>query len=143
MASRFFARYKTTIDYHAHQMSFEPIDYHVRDLFAELPDRLMGPKVARQRVLAPSGLWGLSFADPAGGLESPGMPIARVHADSPAARGGLKVGDVMISLDGRWTTSTADVYQAAGDVKPGRETTVVVIRDGKEVTCAVTPVDGA
>ena len=53
MGFTFFARYKTTIDYHAHQMTFEPIEYQVRDLLKELPDRLMGPKVTRQRVLAP------------------------------------------------------------------------------------------
>ena len=47
----FFARYKTTIDYHAHQMIFEPIDYQVRDLLAELPARMMGP---RSRA---SGCW--------------------------------------------------------------------------------------
>ena len=41
-------------------MTFEPIEYQVRDLLKELPDRLMGPKVARQRVLAPLGLWGVA-----------------------------------------------------------------------------------
>ena len=49
----FFARYKTMIDYHAHQMTFTPIDYQVRDLMKELPDRLLGPKTIRRRVLAP------------------------------------------------------------------------------------------
>ena len=48
----------------------------------------------------------------------------------------------MLSLDGRWTTSVADVYQAAADVKPGRECAVVVLRNGKEATLAVTPADG-
>ena len=68
MGFTFFARYKTTIDYHAHEMTFEPIEYQVRDLLKELPDRLMGPKVARQRVLAPLGLWGLRLGEPTGGL---------------------------------------------------------------------------
>ncbi len=53
MGFTFFARYKTTIDYHAHKMTFEPIEYQVRDLLKELPDRLMGPKVTRQKMLAP------------------------------------------------------------------------------------------
>ena len=47
MGFTLFARYKTTIDYQAHQMTFEPVDYEVRDLLKDLPDRLMGPKVAR------------------------------------------------------------------------------------------------
>ena len=40
----FFARYRTTIDYQANQMTFEPIDFAIRDLLRELPDRLAGPK---------------------------------------------------------------------------------------------------
>jgi predicted metalloprotease with PDZ domain len=143
MGFTFFARYKTTIDYHAHQMTFEPIDYQVRDLLKELPDRLMGPKVARRRVLAPIGMWGLRLGEPTGGLDSPGVPIAEVYSGSPAARAGLKPGDVLITLDGRWTTSIADVFHAAVDVEPGREATVVIYRDGKEQTFTLRPTDGA
>jgi hypothetical protein len=143
MGFTFFARYKTTIDYHAHQMTFEPIDYEVRDLLKELPDRLMGPKVARRRVLAPIGMWGLRLGEPTGGLDSPGVPIAEVYSGSPAARAGLKPGDVLITLDGRWTTSIADVFHAAADVEPGREATIVIHRDGKEQTFTLRPSDGA
>ena len=39
----FFARYKTTIDYQAREMTFEPVDYRVRDLLKDLPERLAGP----------------------------------------------------------------------------------------------------
>ena len=62
MGFTFFARYKTTIDYQAHQMTFEPVDFKVRDLLKDLPERLMGPKVAPPpcagalgRLGAPSG----------------------------------------------------------------------------------------
>jgi hypothetical protein len=139
----FFARYKTTIDYRAHQMTFEPINYQVRDLLKELPERLMGPKVAHQRVLAPLGIWGLRLGEPIGGLDSPGVPIVKVYEGSPAARSGLKPGDVLVTIDGRWTTSITDVYHAAAEVKPGREVTVVVNRDGKDVPVLITPADGA
>jgi len=139
----FFARYKTTIDYHAHQMTFEPIDYQIRDLLKELPDRLLGPKVAHHRVLAPSGVWGLRLGEPIGGLDSRGVPIVKVHDDSPADRAGLKPGDVLITVDGRWTTSIADVYHAAAELEPGRRVTVMIHRNGKEMTLRVTPVDGA
>jgi hypothetical protein len=143
MGFTFFARYKTTIDYQAHQMTFEPIDYQVRDLLKELPDRLMGPKVARHRVLAPSGMWGLRLGEPKGGLDSPAVPIVKVYDGSPADRAGLKAGDVMITLDGRWTTSIADVYHAAAEVVPGHKVNVVIQRDGKEMTVTVAPADGA
>ena len=143
MGFTFFARYKTTIDYHAHQMTFEPIDYQIRDLLKELPDRLMGPKVIRRRVLAPSSMWGLRLGEPIGGLDSRGVPIVKVHDGSPAARAGFKPGDVLITVDGRWTTSITDVYHAAADVEPGRKVTVVIHRDDKEVTLVVTLADGA
>ena len=139
----FFARYKTTIDYQAHRMTFEPVDYQIRDLLKELPDRLLGPKVARHRVLAAAGLWGIRLGEPTGGLDAPGVPVTTVDDGSPAARGGLQPGDVITTLDGRWTASIADVFAAAADVEPGRPAAVVVLRDGKELTLAVTPADGA
>jgi len=143
MGFTFFARYKTTIDYHDHKMTFEPIDYQIRDLLKTLPDRLMGPKVAHQRVLTPSGVWGLRLGEPIGGLNSPGVPIVKVYEGSTAARTGLKPGDVLITIDGRWTASIADVYHATAEVEPGRRIPVVVQRDGKDITLLITPADGA
>jgi hypothetical protein len=143
MGFTLFARYKTTIDYQAHRMTFEPVDYQIRDLLKELPDRLLGPKVARHRVLAAAGLWGIRLGKPTGGLDAPGVPVTAVDDGSPAARGGLQPGDVITTLDGRWTASIADVFAAAADVEPGRPAAVVVLRDGKEMTLAVTPADGA
>jgi S1-C subfamily serine protease len=109
----------------------------------ELPDRLMGPKVARRRVLAPLGLWGFRLGEPTGGLESPGVPIIEVYPGSAAARGGLRLGDVLISLDGRWTTSIMDVFHAAAGIEPGHKTAVVIQRDGKDQVLTIHPSDGA
>jgi len=143
MGFTFFARYKTTIDYQARQMMFEPVDYAMRDLLKELPDRLLGPKVVRRRILAPSVMLGLRLGKPIDAINSPGVPIAEVYKGSPADRAGLRSGDVLISLDGRWTTSITDVFDAAGDVKPGRDAAVVILRDGVEKTVIVHPADGA
>ena len=143
MGFTLFARFKTTIDYQARQMTFEPVDYEVRDLLKSLPDRLMGPKVAKHRVLAPLGLWGIRLGAPTGGIDAPGVPIAAVVAGSPADKGGLKPGDVITTLDGRWTASIADVFAAAADAEPGRAADVVILRDGKEMTLSVTPAEGA
>ena len=138
-----FARYKTTIDYQASRMTFRPVDFAMRDLMKELPDRLMGPKTARRRVLAPAALWGLRLGPAPSGFDVPGMPIAEVMPDSPAARAGLKPGDVLASLDGRWTASIADVYAAASGVEPGKKAEAVILRDGKEMTLILEPADGA
>jgi hypothetical protein len=143
MGFTFFAQYSTSIDYHAHKMTFDPIDYQVRDLFKELPDRLMGPKVVHHRVLAPLGIWGLCFGRPISDDASPGIPITQVCEGSAAARAGLQVGDVLISLDGCWTTSIADVFRAASGTAPGHEVPVVIQRGTKEHTLTVRPADGA
>jgi hypothetical protein len=142
MGFTFFARYKTTIDYQARQMTFESVEYPMRDLLKELPDRLLGPKVAHRRVLAPSALFGLRLGNPTGGIDSPGVPIAEVYRDSPADHAGLKAGDVMTSLGGRWTASVTDVFDAAIEVRPGQTTAVVILRDGAEKTLLIRPVDG-
>jgi len=143
MGFTFFAQYCTSIDYHAHKMTFAPIDYQVRDLFKELPDRLMGPKVVHHRMLAPLGIWGLRFGKPIGDDTFLGIPITQVYDGSPAARAGLQAGDVLISLNGCWTTSIADVFRAASGTAPGHEVAVVIQRGTKEHTLKVRPADGA
>ena len=143
MGFTLFARYRTTIDYQTRRMTFEPVDYEVRDLLKELPDRMLGPKVAKERVLVPSGVWGIHLGHPTGGLDAPGVPVTAVDDDSPAQRGGLKLGDVITTLDGRWTASIADVFAAAADAEPGRAADVVILRDGKETTLSITPAEGA
>lgn len=139
----FFARYKTTIDYQVNEMTFEPVDFEVRDLMKDLPDRLAGPKTARRSVTAPGGLWGLRLGPVEGGLSSPGTPIAEVFDDSPAQAAGLKPGDVLTTIDGRWTTSRDDVYEAAATIPPGRSVSVGVLRDGQERVIELRPADGA
>ena len=138
----FFARYKTTIDYQAKTMTFEPVNAEVRDLLKELPGRMAGPRVARHRVIAPGGLWGLRLGAPEGGLDNPCVPIRAVAPDSPAARAGLKAGDLLTTLDGRWTTTVEDTFAAAEGAPPGQDVAVVVRRDGQELTRTVRPAAG-
>lgn len=138
----FFARYKTTIDHQARTITFAPVDFQAGNLIRLLPERLAGRPVARQVILAPSGLWGLSLAAPAAGLEVPGVPIRDVLAGSPAAAAGLKPGDVLTTLDGRWTVSINDTYAAAAAAAPDRDVTIVILRDGREQTLTVRPKPG-
>ena len=136
----FFARYRTTIDYQAKVMTLEPVEFAVRDIFKELPDRLAGPKVAKKRVLAPSGLWGLILGDPVdAGL---GVAIRTVRPGSPADVAGLKPGDTLTVLDGRWTSNVADAYRAADAAIPGEAVEVVVVRQGQEMKLRVKPAGG-
>ena len=134
----FFAQYKTTIDYQKKTMTFVPVAFKARNLMKDLPERMMGPRVATKRVLAPQGFWGLTLGDPSG----QGVLVKSVAAGSPAEVSGLKAGDLLTTLDGRWTTTVADAYAAAAGVAPGTLGAVVVVRDGKEMALSVSPRDG-
>jgi hypothetical protein len=136
----FFARYRTTIDYQAKLMTLEPVDYEVRDLIKDLPGRLAGPKIAKKRVLAPSGLWGLTLGEPV--EQGTGVAIKTVRAGSPAEAAGLKAGDVLTTLDGRWTSNIADAYTAANGSPTDQPVEVVILRDGQELKIQVKPLGG-
>lgn len=136
----FFARYKTTIDYQAKVMTLEKVDYRVRNLIEDLPAKLSGPKVARETVFGSKYLFGIELGDPT----DQGVTIASVRRESPAAAGGLRSGDVLVSLDGRWTTTAADAAFAASKLETpaGKAVDVVVLREGEELHLAVKPVEG-
>ncbi len=74
--------------------------------------------------------------------EDDGVKVTKVLEKSAAATGGLKVGDRLLTLDGRWTDSIGDTYIAASSVKAGKAVVLVVKRDGKEVKLTVTPAKG-
>jgi C-terminal processing protease CtpA/Prc len=143
MGFTLFARYKVTIDYQSRRMTFEPVNFQMRDLMKDMSNRLMGPKVAKRRVLSSLGVWGLRLGTATGGLETPGVPIEAVEPGSPAAVAGLLPGDVITTMDGRWTASVTDVFAAAADAQPGQPATVVFLRQGREMSLEVTPADGA
>ncbi len=137
----FFARYKTTINYKTKKMTFTPVDAEVRDFFTELPNRMMSrDKVAERIVLEPAGLFGivLEEEEPEAEDQESVILIKSVLENSPAALAGLKAGDQLKELDGRWTTSIADVYYAASKVDLMKTVPVIVIRDGEEIPFSMT-----
>ena len=139
----FWAHYKMTIDYQARQMTFTPIEnFEVRDLMKELPARLSGPKISRTMILSPQSLWGISVENSRDGLSRRGVPIVQVVPGSPADIAGCKSGDTLIAIDGRWTTSVADVYAAAQTITPGQRTAIVILREQTELEFSITPIDG-
>lgn len=69
--------------------------------------------------------------------EGNGVKFAEVRPGSPAARAGLRGGDVMIAFDGKPIKTLYDFTFALRDKKPGDRVDVVVLRDGKEVKAAV------
>jgi hypothetical protein len=136
----FFAKYRMTIDYQTKEMTFVPVNFTPPDVLKGLLAMLSNPG-KQKRVLAPMALWGFNVT---GESTEPvaGVTVKEVLPGGPAAVAGLKAGDRLLSLEGRWTDSVADCYQAASFVRPGTAARLVVLREGKEVELTVNVVSG-
>jgi serine protease Do len=73
------------------------------------------------------------------GLERPaGALVAQVLDDGPAAKGGLQVGDVILSMNGQPIVMSADLPHLVGGLKAGAKANLEVVREGKRRTLDVT-----
>ena len=93
--------------------------------------------VAAQQISPPMAqAMGLPSADPA----TDGALLAAVSANSPAARAGLKPGDVITAVNGTKVTDPSDLAADIANIDPGQNTTITYLQDGKShnVSVAVT-----
>jgi serine protease Do len=66
------------------------------------------------------------------GLDRPrGALVSQVQEDSPAARGGLRASDVILSFNGKPVENSGDLPRMVGMAKPGANITLQVWRRGK------------
>ena len=140
----FFARYKMTIDYQKKEMTLVPNGYEPGDAMQAMMNKVMSASSGKKPpagVLAPAAVWGFTV-DKAKDNDDAGVKVTAVLAKSPAAVGGLKVGDRLLTLDGRWTDTVSDTFIAATLAMPGKPVALVVSRGGKEVKLTVTPGKG-
>ena len=73
------------------------------------------------------------------GLDKPaGALVAQVLEDGPAAKGGLQVGDVILSMNGQPIDMSADLPHLVGGLKAGAKASLEVIREGKRRNVDVT-----
>lgn len=68
------------------------------------------------------------------GLEqASGAIIAGILRDSPATKGGLKVGDIVQTMDGRPITNTSQLLSRIASTSPGQAIELGVYRSGKQI----------
>jgi serine protease Do len=67
-----------------------------------------------------------------------GGVVTQVDADSPGAKAGLQIGDVVTEIDGRKVTDAGELQVAVSEKQPGTTIHLTVLRDGKAMNVAVT-----
>ena len=78
------------------------------------------------------------LADYFGIADGKGVLVTAVTDGSPAAKAGLKAGDVITTVDGEMIEGPGDLSRAINKNKDG-DVTVVIVRDKKQRTIKVTP----
>src|SRR5690606_31185832 len=73
------------------------------------------------------------------GLDSSrGALVNNVEGGSAAAKGGIEIGDVIVSINGQPVNSHADLPPMVGMLPPGTKARIGVVRDGKSREVNVT-----
>jgi serine protease Do len=66
------------------------------------------------------------------GMKKPmGALVSKVLPDSPASKGGIEVGDVILEFDGREVVNSSNLPPIVGSAPVGQEVKVKVLRNGK------------
>ncbi len=134
----FFSRYKFTIDYPAHTMTFTPSDYKPQNVMNQMMGRMFASRDTKKKYISPAGQFGLQVKKPDGDA-APGVTVSHVYPESPAAQAGIESGDRLLILDGRWTDSVADAVEAASFAKAGQSIKLTVVRDKQSLQLELQP----
>lgn len=70
-----------------------------------------------------------------------GVMINNVRENSPAAKAGLKTGDIIVEVDGKEVKGEGDILRAIAE-KKGGEVVLTIVRDRNRQTIRVTPEEG-
>lgn len=73
-----------------------------------------------------------------GVADGKGILINNVNENSPAAKAGLKAGDVIVEIEGKSVSNTMDLIRGISEKKEG-EVTLTILRDRNRQTVKVTP----
>ncbi len=77
------------------------------------------------------------LAESFGLKDSNGALVADVMKDQPAAKAGIKSGDIITAADGTVVTNTKDIIQYVGSKQPNTTVRLTILRDGKTLNINV------
>jgi serine protease Do len=91
------------------------------------------------------GRIGVSVADVenSGVKATSGVVIESVEDDSPAARAGIRAGDVVVEFDGERVRSVRQFTRLVSETPAGRQVAAAVLRDGQRVSLNLTTRESA
>ena len=67
-----------------------------------------------------------------------GVLVSDVMKESPAAKGGIRQGDVILEFDGKAIKDASQLQRVVAETAPGKAVPVLLFRDGKELRLTVT-----
>ena len=70
--------------------------------------------------------------------DSNGILVTEVHPDTPAEKGGIKEGDVIVKLDNEAVADVAELRNGIAMTSPGTDLAIEIFRDGTSQTIKVT-----
>lgn len=110
------------------------------NIVRELLPQLRAGKVTRGMigVTIQAGAITAATAEALGLKDRKGAIVATVAEGGPAAKAGLKPGDVVIELNGRPVENDRRLVEMVMGVKPGTSVPVKIVRDGKSESLSVT-----
>jgi DNA-binding MarR family transcriptional regulator len=128
------------------------LDDDERELLATLLRKLLveyegsrpsGGRPARLGLTVAPAHVAMQMRDAVGLDASPGLLVRRVANDGPAARAGLRPGDVLVRAGGRPLTSVAALYAALAEAAGGGTLRVAILRGAGECELVLTTTEPA
>jgi hypothetical protein len=133
------------LDYHTPADTWDKINYEgmigISDVIYKVAENLAnntsrlefkesGPRMEVSRAVRRRGIT-LGIMPDVAGVVKNGLRADFVTPGKPAARGGMKNGDIIISIDGKPVKNIQDYMFRLGQLKQGQTISVEVIRNGK------------
>jgi S1-C subfamily serine protease len=75
------------------------------------------------------------------GMPGGGVLVTSVESDGPAARAGIREGDVLIAIESEAVAGVDDLHRSLTGDRAARAVDVALLRDGRKVTVTVEPSD--